>query len=90
MSIEAYAASPLFDETTLPAALRSEHTTKPGVWALIRIYEGSVRYSEIDPPSESVLTPGQPGLVHPERRHFVTPLGPMRMQVEFYRARPDV
>jgi len=90
MSIAPYSSSPLFDETSLPAALRSEHTTKAGVWALIRIFEGSVRYTELDPLSETVLTPERPGLIEPRRRHFVTPLGPVRMQVEFYRARPDV
>lgn len=86
----AYSSSPVFDEVTLPAALRSEHTTKPGVWAIIRVLEGSVHYTELDPLSECVLKPGKPGLVQPERRHFVTPLEPMRMCVEFYRARPDV
>ncbi len=90
MSVTPYSSSPVFDETTLPAALQSEHTTKEGVWAVIRILEGSVRYTEIDPPSQSVLTPAQPGLIHPQRRHFVTPQGPVRLQVDFYRARPDV
>lgn len=85
-----YRSSPVFDEVTLPAALRSEHTTKPGVWAVIRVLEGSVRYTELDPLSECILRPGLPGLVQPERRHFVTPLEPMRMCVEFYRTRPDV
>jgi hypothetical protein len=31
------------------------------------------------------LTPGAPGLVEPERTHHVTPLGPVRVHVEFWR-----
>jgi len=28
-----YKCTPVFDENTLPAGLRKEHRTKPGVWA---------------------------------------------------------
>lgn len=91
MTSAPYRSTPVFDDTTLPAALRSEHTTKPGVWAVIRVLEGAVRYTQLDPISERVLRPGEPGLVQPERRHFVTPLEPpMRMRVDFYRAQPDM
>lgn len=32
--------TPVFDENTLPAALRREHRTKPGVWGVIRVLDG--------------------------------------------------
>ena len=35
-----YKSTPVFDETTLPEAIRSEHRTKPGTWGLLRILEG--------------------------------------------------
>jgi hypothetical protein len=35
-----------------------------------------------------VLEPGKPGLCQPQQVHHVTPLGPMRMQVDFYDAEP--
>jgi len=38
-----YKSTPVFDETTLPAALRREHRTKDGVWGVIRVLEGQVR-----------------------------------------------
>ena len=41
---EAYKSTPVFDETTLPAALKREHRTKPGVWGVIRVLSGRVRY----------------------------------------------
>ena len=79
-----YRSTPVFDENTLPAALRSRHNTKAGVWGLIRIIEGEVQLTYLDPPSEILLRPGQPGLVLPQQPHFVTPAGPMKMQVDFY------
>ena len=85
---EPYKRTPVFDENTLPAGLRKEHRTKPGVWGIIRVLEGRLRYQVIDPPSEMILEPGRPGLVQPDQPHRVEPLGPMRMQVEFYSEPP--
>ena len=83
-----YRSTPIFDETTLPAALRTEHDTKPGVWAKIRVLEGALRFTLIEPRSERVLTPGDPAIVLPRQKHFVTPLGAVRCQVDFYDAHP--
>lgn len=85
-----YRSTPIFDEHTLPAALRARHDTKAGVWGLIRVIEGALTLTYVDPSSEIVLTPDRPGLVLPQQPHFVTPLGPMKMQVDFYDHRPDV
>ena len=85
-----YRRTSVFDENTLPAALRREHRTKPGVWGVIRVLDGRVRYQVLDPPSEVILEPGHPGLVLPDQPHLVEPLGPVRMQVEFYRQSPDL
>lgn len=68
----------------MPAALRRRHNTKAGVWGLIRVLEGQLTLTYLDPPSEVILTPGNPGLVEPQQPHFVTPDGPMKMQVDFY------
>lgn len=90
MSNEPYRVTEIFDEITLPAALRARHTTKANVWGVIRVLAGRLRYTILDPPSETILTPDRQGLVLPQLAHFVTPLGPMRMRVEFYRAPPDL
>jgi len=79
----------VFDQDTLPQALRARHDTRAGVWGRIWIIEGEVRITYLDPPSELVLTPDNPGLVRPGQSHFVTPLGPMKMQIEFYNQSPD-
>lgn len=85
-----YRSTPVFDEHTLPAALRARHDTKAGVWGLIRVIKGALTLTYVDPSSEIVLTPDRPGLVLPQQPHFVTPLGRMKMQVDFYDHRPDV
>jgi tellurite resistance-related uncharacterized protein len=85
--LTAYKQTPVFDQDSLPAGLRREHRTKAGVWALIHVVEGSLRYRILDPPSEEILTVGTPGVVKPEQPHEVDPLGPMRMYVEFFSAR---
>jgi tellurite resistance-related uncharacterized protein len=43
-----YKTTPVFDENTLPAALRAEHRTKPGVWGVIRVLEGELRYRVLE------------------------------------------
>jgi tellurite resistance-related uncharacterized protein len=79
-----YQCTPVFDEK------RREHRTKPGVWGVIRVLEGRLRYRVLDPASEVILEFGRPGLVLPGVPHFVEPLGPMRMQIEFYNQLPDL
>jgi tellurite resistance-related uncharacterized protein len=85
-----YKRTSVFDENTLPAGLRREHRTKPGVWGVIRVLDGRVRYQVIDPASEVILEAGRPGLIRPDEPHLVEPLGPVRMQIEFYNQSPDL
>ena len=83
-----YRSTPVFDEQTLPAALRSRHNMKAGVWGIIRVFEGRLRLTYLDPPSEIVVEQGGSGLLRPQQDHFVEPLGPIRMRVDFYDAPP--
>ena len=53
-----------FTESTVPAALRSRHSTKSDVWAGIRVLEGSLLYRILEPVvEEHVLTPETSGIV---------------------------
>ena len=85
-----YRSTPVFDEATLPAALRREHRTKPGVWGVVRVLEGELRLSFVDPPEVRIVSPDMPGLLLPDQPHFVEPIGNMRMQVEFYDRMPQL
>ena len=89
MSDRPYKITPVFDESTLPAGLRRVHSTKEGVWGLVRLLEGRLRLSFPETGREQVLRPGVPGLLQPCEPHRVEPLSPFRMQVEFYRSDPS-
>jgi tellurite resistance-related uncharacterized protein len=90
MTITPYASSPIFDEQSLPDALRNDHRTKDGTWGLLRVLAGEVRLVFIDPPSQVLVTPETPALIPPQATHFVELLGKMTMQVEFYKERPQL
>lgn len=84
-----YRTTPVFDETSLPAALRARHSTKAGVWGMVRVMEGKVKLTYLEPERELLLDPDTPGRLLPQQVHYVEPLGPMQMFVEFYDRAPD-
>jgi tellurite resistance-related uncharacterized protein len=85
-----YKRTPVFDQDSMPAGLRHEHRTKPGVWALIQVLEGRLRYRIIDSPGDQVLSPDVAGIVNPQQPHAVEPIGKVRFFVEFYTSVPSV
>jgi hypothetical protein len=60
------------------------------VWGVIRVPKDDYANQVLEPNSEAILEPGYPALPLPDQRHLVEPLGPMRMQVEFYNQLPDL
>lgn len=82
--VRPYRSTPVFDQDTLPATLRARHTTKAGVWGVIRVIEGQLQLTWLDPPSVLLLDALTPGLILPQQPHFVTPLGAMKMKIDFY------
>jgi len=90
MASRPYRSTPVFDENSLPAALRGRHSTKAGVWGVVRVIEGRVRLTFLEPQSQVELDPDTPGIVLPEQPHFVEPIGPMRMRVDFYGEPPSL
>jgi len=84
--VRPYKQSAVFDEVTIPAGLRRRHCTKPGVWGVIRVIEGRLRYRVLDSGAESILDPSHPGVAQPEQLHEVEPLGRVRFFIEFHSA----
>jgi tellurite resistance-related uncharacterized protein len=84
-----YRTTAVFDQDTLPAALRREHRTKAGAWGIIRVLDGELRLRVPDGRDE-LLSSDRPGLIKPEETHWVEVIGPMRMQVEFYDRDPEI
>ena len=85
-----YRSTPVFDETTLPEALRREHRTKAGTWGVIHVLDGALRFTRPEPALEVELQAGERIVVEPQQTHFVTPIGAMRMRVDFYDASPHL
>ncbi len=83
-----YKVTAEWDEASLPQAIRSRHNTKPGTWGLLRVLAGSVELVFEDPPRRVHVTPDSPAEIPPQQWHHVEVTGPMRMVVEFYRAKP--
>jgi len=82
----AHRRTPIFDQDTIPAGLRREHRTAAGVWGLITVLEGRLRFRTLRPVRETVLAPGTPMAIAPQQPHEVDPDGPVRFFVDFYRA----
>jgi tellurite methyltransferase len=83
-----YRRTPEFDEGSIPDALRKDHSTKPGVWGLIHVVSGRLRYSVELGGQTFLLDPeSPPGVVVPEALHQVEPQGPVRFYVEFLQLR---
>lgn len=81
----AYKQTDEFSETSLPAGLRRGHTTRAGVWAKIHVRAGRLRYCVDDRGTVQELAAGEAGIVVPQVVHHLELLGPVRVQVEFYR-----
>lgn len=81
----AYNKTPTFNADTIPSGLMRNHKTKPGVWAVITVFDGELELTLDDCGAVTTLTADQPGVAAPEQPHHVTPLGPVNFQVKFYR-----
>lgn len=85
-SVAHYKSTPEFDEGSVPAALRRDHTTAAGAWARINVLEGSLYYCIAEPaPERHLLSVGVGGIIEPQVKHFVELCGPVRFRVDFYR-----
>ncbi len=87
--VRSYKRTATFTEATTPAALMNDHATKEGVWGLIHVEEGRLRYLVTDERRlfcEIIITPeSEPGIVEPTITHRVEAVGRVRFFVEFLR-----
>jgi tellurite methyltransferase len=81
----AYRRTPTFTSESMPIGLRRHHSTKRGVWGVINVLEGQLKYRLHEPyHSEVVLDKHTRGIVLPEVEHEVTPLANAEFYVEFW------
>lgn len=83
-TLVSYKRTDVFTQDTIPEGLTSTHSTKEGVWALIRILEGELQF-QVEGEAPEVLSRSNPGLVEPAVPHHVAAVGPVRFYVEFFR-----
>jgi len=81
----AYRTTDEFDEVTLPAGLRRDHNTRPGVWGRAEVLAGRLRFVMPALAVDRVIEAGDHAIIPPELPHHVEPVGPMRMRVVFLR-----
>ncbi len=85
-----YRSTPVFDETSLPAALQAAHSIKADSWGILEIISGSLHYITEDSQETRLMSTGDRQLIEPQQLHHVTLVGPMQMQVHFYRQKPEI
>lgn len=84
--LQEYKRTPLFTETTIPAGLLRDHSTKAGVWGLICVDAGTLVYTVQYPEERSyVLHAGSRGVVVPEMKHHVRAEGAVTFSVAFHK-----
>jgi len=72
----------VWDEHTMPAALRRAHRVASGTWGRIRVADGSLRFvAQTDPVTDVVVEAEQ--AIPPDVEHHVEPIGPTRFSVDF-------
>jgi tellurite methyltransferase len=82
----AYKRTNDFTAESIPKPLTANHSTKAGVWGLIHVVEGRLRYV-VEPPlaRDVIVVPGEPAVIVPEVLHRVDLEDDAKFFVEFYR-----
>jgi len=80
-----------FTHDSVPAALLRAHSTKAGVWGLLRVLRGRIRYClDSDEKETLIVSTGGTVAIEPEAPHHVEFLdADSAFQVEFHRAEAD-
>ena len=83
-----YRSTATFTPESVPAALLRAHNTKAGVWGLLRVLRGRVRYClDGAVPETVVIAHGGTTVIEPETPHHVELLdADTAFVVEFHRA----
>jgi tellurite resistance-related uncharacterized protein len=85
-----YKRTAQFTLGTVPAGLLAEHKTKMGVWGLLRVTGGRIRYCIDHPPSIVDVATGDAAVIGPQILHHVELLdSDSSFFVEFYRAETE-
>lgn len=74
-----------FDESTVPEAFLTEHSTADGAWAMLRVTEGELTFIDLDEGRAMTLDPQTPAFIEPNQRHRLEINGAVKFFVEFFK-----
>lgn len=77
--------SPRWAAAEVPAGLLRAHQVAEGVWGLLRVYAGSVRFVDEATGAGQDLGAGDEQVIPPVTPHHVEPGADAQMSVSFYR-----
>ncbi len=75
----------VWDECTMPEALRRSHRVASGTWGRLRVDVGSLRFvASTDPITDVTVESDRAQGIPPDVDHHIEPRGPTRFAVEFF------
>lgn len=74
-----------FEADDVPAGLLSAHRVAEGVWGVLRVHAGAVRYVDEGTGADVELEAGDERVIPPGVPHHVEPRPGSRLSVAFYR-----
>ncbi len=78
-----------FTEDTVPAALQQEHRLAPGRWGVLHVFEGSVRFVNLETDDERDVSAPDLITIPPQVPHKLRLTGRLRCRVDFFRELDD-
>ena len=82
--LEVVRTTKVWDESSMPAALRRAHRVAAGTWGRLQVEEGRIRFrADTSPALDVVVEAGESQPIPPETDHDVEPQGNARFYVEF-------
>ena len=82
--LEVVRTTPMWDEHSMPNALRRDHRVASGRWGRLRVDQGRLRFvAQTTPLTDVVLDTSRSQGIPPDVEHFIEPNGPVRFAIEF-------
>src|SRR5665213_2262632 len=77
-------SSPVWDECSMPSALRRSHRVARGTWGRLTVHEGRLHFTaQAEPPVDVVLETHATQAIPPELAHDIEPVGAARFSIEW-------
>ena len=78
-------SSLIFTANTIPDAIQREHTLAAGHWGVLHVFEGSIRFVDLEAADEHVISAPDLITIHPQVPHRVVVEGSLRCRIDFFR-----